>query len=134
MLDVPHNTYEILSDGRIIRKGSVHVKPDSLLVIPSHMSGDVILARATRKVIEVLESLSHGTGRKMSRSDCKPLADTFDFAALRRSILIPSSIADAFLRTEGPYAYRDLDECLALLAGYVTEKTRFAVVGYMGHL
>ena len=135
VLDTPHNTCEPLPDGgAIIRKGSVHVKPGSLLVIPSHMSGDVVLARATQKVAESLESLSHGTGRTMSRSDCKPLADTFDFAALRRSILIPSGVADTSLRTEGPYAYRDLDECLALLVGYLTEETRFAVIAYMGHL
>jgi DTW domain-containing protein YfiP len=30
--------------------------------------------------------------------------------------------------------YRDLEECLALIKGYVEEVTRFAVVAYMGHL
>ena len=135
VLDMPHNTYEVLSDGgAIIRKGSVRVKPGSLVVIPSHMSGDVVLVRATEKVVESLESLSHGTGRTMSRSDCKPLADAFDFCELRRSILIASGVNDASLRTEGPFAYRDLDECLALLDGYVDEEIRFAVVAYMGHL
>ena len=134
-LDLPHNTYELLPDGgAIIRKGSVRVQPGARVVIPSHLSGDVVVARATERVAESLYSLSHGTGRKMSRSDCKPLADGFDFAALRRSVLIPSGVADSSLRTEGPYAYRDLDECLALLEGYVTESTRFAVIAYMGHL
>jgi RNA-splicing ligase RtcB len=135
VLDLPHNTYQLLPDGgAVIRKGSVHVRPGSLLVIPSHMSGDVVLVRATEKVSQCLESLSHGTGRKMSRSDCKPPADGFDFAALRRAVLIPAAVADASLRTEGPYAYRDLDECLALLDGYVTEVSRLAVIAYMGHL
>jgi RNA-splicing ligase RtcB len=78
--------------------------------------------------------MSHGTGRKMSRGDCKPLAESFDFAALRKSILLPSALEDASLRTEGPYAYRDLDECLNLITGYVEEITRFGVVAYMGHL
>ena len=135
VLDMPHNTYQPLAHGgAIIRKGSVHARPGALLVIPSHMSGDVALVRATANVVHCLESLSHGTGRKMARSDCKPLADAFDFAGLRRSILIPSKVADASLRTEGPYAYRDLDECLALLDGYITEERRFAVIAYMGHL
>jgi RNA-splicing ligase RtcB len=135
VLDLPHNTYQSLDDGgAIIRKGSVHVQPGDPLVIPSHMSGDVVLVRATEKVGSSLESLSHGTGRKMSRSDCKPLADGFDFAALRRSVLIPTGVEDASLRTEGPYAYRDLDECLSLLKGYVTEIRRYAVIAYMGHL
>jgi hypothetical protein len=41
---------------------------------------------------------------------------------------------DSSLRTERPFAYRDLDICLALLEGYVEEIERFSVVGYMGHL
>jgi RNA-splicing ligase RtcB len=135
VLDLPHNTYERLPDGgAIIRKGSVHLKPGERSVIPSHMSGDVVLVRATARVGEIMHSMSHGTGRRMSRGDCKPLADTFDFAALRRRILMPTCLADASLRTEGPYAYRELDECLALIEGYVEEEARFAVVGYMGHL
>lgn len=135
VLDLPHNTYEILpGGGAIIRKGSVRLHPGELSVIPSHMSGDVVTVRATQKVDGILCSMSHGTGRKMSRGDCKPLADTFDFGALRRSLLLPSGVEDASLRTEGPYAYRDLEECLALINGYVEEMTRFSVVGYMGHL
>jgi RNA-splicing ligase RtcB len=135
VLDLPHNTYELLPDGgAVIRKGSVRVDPGALVVVPSHMSGDVVLVRATDRVSETLHSLSHGTGRTMSRSACKPLADRFDFAALRRAVLVPTGVEDASLRTEGPYAYRDLDECLALLAGYVQEEMRLAVVAYMGHL
>jgi RNA-splicing ligase RtcB len=135
VLDLPHNTYERLPDGgAIIRKGSVHLRPGALSVIPSHMSGDVVLVRATERVAEIMFSMSHGTGRRMSRGDCKPLADRFDFGALRRAVMMPSCLADASLRTEGPYAYRELDECLALISGYVTEQARFSVVGYMGHL
>jgi RNA-splicing ligase RtcB len=135
VLDLPHNTYELLPEGGvIIRKGSVHLRPGQISVIPSHMSGDVLTVKATPKVEDILWSMSHGTGRKMSRGDCKPLADRFDFAALRKSILLPSALDDASLRTEGPYAYRDLEECLTLITGYVEEVTRFGVVAYMGHL
>ncbi|HTU24980.1 MAG TPA: RtcB family protein [Pirellulales bacterium] len=135
VLDLPHNTYEPLESGEvIIRKGSVLIRPGGLSVVPSHMTGDVVLVRATEKVSGILFSMSHGTGRRMSRSDCKPLADSFDFEALRRQVLIPSGVENASLRTEGPYAYRELDECLALISGYVEEIKRFAVVGYMGHL
>lgn len=135
VLDLPHNTYELLPEGgAIIRKGSVHLRAGELSVIPSHMSGDVLTVKATPKVEGILWSMSHGTGRKMSRGDCKPLAARFDFAALRKSILLPSALEDASLRTEGPYAYRDLEECLTLIIGYVEEVTRFGVVAYMGHL
>jgi RNA-splicing ligase RtcB len=108
--------------------------PDEVSVLPSHMSGDVVLVRATEKIKTILNSMSHGTGRAMSRSDCKPYADSFDFAALRKSILLPSGVEDSSLRTDGPFAYRDLDECLSLIDGYVEVVRRFAVVGYMGHL
>lgn len=135
VLDLPHNTYEILDDGAaLIRKGSVRVAPGDLSVLPSHMSGDVVLVRATDQVKEILNSISHGTGRKMSRSDCKPLADHFDFATMRKKILIPTGVEDSSLRTDGPFAYRDLDECLRLIEPYVEPVMRFGVIGYMGHL
>ena len=135
VLDLPHNTYQVLPDGgAIIRKGSVHLNPGELSVLPSHLSGDVVTVRATSKVSDILCSMSHGTGRKMSRGDCKPLADSFDFAQLRQSILIPAGVENSSLRTEGPYAYRDLEECLTLIEGYVEEVARFGVIAYMGHL
>lgn len=135
ILDLPHNTFEQLEDGAVvIRKGSVRMLPGDVSVLPSHMSGDVVLVRAKTKVLEILSSMSHGTGRAMSRSDCKPLADSYDFAKLRRSVLIPSGVEDASLRTDGPFAYRDLDECMALIGEYVDVVSRFGVVGYMGHL
>lgn len=135
ILDLPHNTYEALTEGgAIIRKGSVHVRPGDLSVLPSHMTGDVVLIRATDRVADVLNSMSHGTGRKMSRSECKPLAKEFNFGEMREHILIPSGVKDSSLRTDGPYAYRDLDECLDLIKQYIEVEERFAVVGYMGHL
>lgn len=135
VLDLPHNTYQLLDDGAaIIRKGSVHVAPGDLSILPSHMSGDVVLVRATDRVGQILNSISHGTGRTMSRGDCKPLADSYDFAGLRKRIMIPSGVNDSSLRTDGPFAYRDLDECMALIDDYVEPVTRFSVIGYMGHL
>jgi len=135
VLDLPHNTYESLADGgAIIRKGAVRVEPGELNVIPSHLAGDVALVRATNRVTESLFSLSHGTGRALSRADCKPLAEAYDFAGLRERVLIPSGVQDNSLRTEGPFAYRDLDMCLALLDRFVEVIERFAIVAYMGHL
>lgn len=135
IMDLPHNTYELLDGGgAIIRKGSVKMQPGELSVLPSHMLGDVVLVRATPTVDSILNSMSHGTGRTMSRADCKPLADSFDFAAMRQKIMLPAGLHDASLRTDGPYAYRDLDECLELIQGYVEVVERFAVVAYMGHL
>lgn len=135
ILDLPHNTFEQLDDGGvIIRKGSVGMLPGELSVLPSHMSGDVVLVRGKQRVREILVSMSHGTGRTVSRSECKPLAAAHDFTRLRRSMMIASGVEDTSLRTEGPFAYRDLDECLVLIQDYVEVVARFGVVGYMGHL
>ena len=135
VLDLPHNTYEQRDDGSvIIRKGSVRLAPGELSILPSHMSGDVVLIRGGEKVAEILNSMSHGTGRTMSRSDCKPFADAYDYASLRSSLLIPDGVEDSSLRTDGPFAYRDLDECLSLISEYIEVIARFGVVGYMGHL
>ena len=135
ILDLPHNTYEQLGDGSvIIRKGSVRLMPGEISALPSHMSGDMVLIKAKEKVGEILNSMSHGTGRTMSRSDSKSIADSFNYTNLRKSILIPEGVEDSSLRTDGPFAYRDLDECLDLIHEYVDVIERFTVVGYMGHL
>ncbi|HEY2859117.1 MAG TPA: RtcB family protein [Terracidiphilus sp.] len=135
ILDLPHNTFEQQSNGSvIIRKGSVRLMPGELSILPSHMSGDVVLVKGSERLGEVLNSMSHGTGRRMSRSECKPFADSFDYEKLRSAVLIPDGIEDSSLRTDGPFAYRDLDECLALISDYIDEVSRFSVIGYMGHL
>lgn len=134
-LDLAHNTVEPLPDGRvIIRKGAVRVNPGDLNVLPSHLNGDVALVRATARVSETLFSLSHGTGRAMPRGESKALAEGYDFSKLRTRVLMPGALDDASLRSEGPYAYRDLDPCLELLEPYVEVLGRFRVIGYLGHL
>ena len=118
----------------IIRKGAVRLTPGAFNIIPSHMAGDVALVRANDTVATVLNSMSHGTGRIMPRGESKASADEYDFAALRDRVLMPSFLDTSSLRTEGPYAYRDLDACLTLLESVVEPINRFAVVAYMGHL
>jgi RNA-splicing ligase RtcB len=135
ILDLPHNTFEQLADGGvIIRKGSVRLLPGDLSVLPSHMSGDVVLVRAKEKIGKILNSMSHGTGRTMSRSECKPFSDAFNYDRLRSTVLIPDGVENSSLRTDGPFAYRDLDDCLELIREYVDVDARFAVIAYMGHL
>jgi hypothetical protein len=60
--------------------------------------------------------------------------DKYDFEALRKSVLIPTGVEDTSLRTDGPFAYRDMDSCLGLIDEYVEAIARFGVIGYMGHL
>jgi len=134
ILDLPHNSFELVSEGVIIRKGSVKLCPGDTAIMPSHMAGDAILIEATHRIDELLCSMSHGTGRTMSRGDAKAAAVTFDFARMRGAVLMPSFLKNASLSTEGPFAYRDIDECLSLITGYVRETKRFSVIAYAGHL
>ncbi|MBC8181750.1 RtcB family protein [candidate division KSB1 bacterium] len=133
ILDLPHNSFEKLKDGIIIRKGAVKVKAGELNVIPSNMGGDVALVKATNKVITSLQSLSHGTGRRLARGESKKFAQDYDFDKLRKQVIIPDFISDASLKTEAPYAYRDLDTCLQLLDEFVEIVERFSVIAYMWH-
>jgi alkylated DNA repair dioxygenase AlkB len=135
VLDLPHSTYEFLKEGAsLIRKGAVEVSPGDLSILPSQMLGDFVLVRATDRVTEILNSISHGTGRRMARGDCTGLADSFDFRGMRERVLIPTGVHDSSLRSDGPFAYRDLDECPALIEEYVEPVIRFSVVGHMGNL
>jgi len=79
-------------------------------------------------------SMSHGTGRTMSRSDAKSAAIDYDFQSMRKAVLFPSFLSNASLTTEGPFAYRNLEDCLSLIHGYSKEVKRFSVVAYAGHL
>lgn len=135
ILDKPHNTYEILSDGSvIIRKGAVKISNGELAVIPSHMEGDVALIKAGNKISELLNSMCHGTGRKVPRGESKNLSLTYDYDELRKKIIIPDCVKNSSMKTEISLAYRDLDQCLEMIKDYITVVERFRVIAYMGHL
>jgi len=135
ILDLAHNTFERMADGRvIIRKGAVRAGPGDLTVIPSSIGGDAVLVEAGEKIGQTLNSLSHGTGRTRARGESKAIGESYDLQALRQEVLIPDQIKDSSLKTEGPYAYRDLESCLELLKDYIIVKERFSVIGYLGHL
>lgn len=134
VVDRNHNHYEHTDEGTIIRKGSVKLLPGELTVVPSNLDGDVVLLQATERVGEVLYSMCHGTGRVMSRGAARAFAAQYDFEALRRRIIIPDSIGNRSIQTEAPFCYRDLEACLQLLDGYVTEVRRFAPFAYIGQM
>lgn len=128
-----HNHYEIIDNNLIVRKGAVKVMPGDLTVIPSHMTGDAILVQATEKIDNTFHSLSHGTGRVMSRSEAKNIS--FDFQQeIRSKIYIPEMIRNESLRTEAPMVYRDIDTVIDLLGDLIEVKQRFAPIAYIGQL
>ena len=135
VLDMNHNSFEKLTSGEVvIRKGAVHLTPGQACIIPSHMAGEIALCKATEQISETLYSMSHGTGRTMSRSDAKALFTNDDLDELRDMLMFPESFNFNSLRTEAPFAYRDLDECLGLVSGFVDVVEKYEVLGYIGYL
>ena len=108
--------------------------PGELTVIPSHLDGDVVLVRATENVANVLNSLNHGTGRIMPRSDAKQLVGDYDYDGLRRKIYIPEIIRNASIKTEAPFCYKNLDECLKMVRTLIVIEKRFTPFAYLGQI
>ena len=134
IVDKNHNHFELVEGGVIIRKGAVKAEPGDLVVIPSNLDGDVVLARATENVGDVFNSLNHGTGRVMSRSEAKEHSSLYDYDDLRRRIYIPKEISNASIKTEAPFCYRELDECIYLIRDLIKEVERFSPFAYLGQI
>jgi RNA-splicing ligase RtcB len=134
IVDRNHNNFEYTDEGILIRKGAVRVNPGDLTVLPSNLDGDVVLVRATEKVSETFNSLNHGTGRVMSRSQAKEHAEKYDYEALRKRVYIPEMISNASIKTEAPFCYRDLDQCLELISDLIIIEKRFAPIAYLGQI
>lgn len=134
ILDKNHNHFEMQEDYVIIRKGASKLIPNDFTIIPSHMSGDMVLVQAKDKVSEVYNSMCHGTGRTMSRSEAKKLSKDFNYNELRKQIYIPELIKNESIKTDAPYCYRDLDECLTLIEDLVTIEKRFQPIAYLGQI
>jgi RNA-splicing ligase RtcB len=134
IVDKNHNHFETTDSGVIIRKGSVRVEPGELTVLPSNIEGDVVLVKATEKVLDTYKSLNHGTGRVMSRSEAKLHAADYDYDDLRSRIYIPEMIGNVSIKTEAPFCYRDLDSCLILIDDLISVEKRFNPFAYLGQI
>lgn len=134
ILDKNHNHFEIIDDYVIIRKGAARLLPDEMNVIPSNMIGDIVLVKGTEKVKTVHHSICHGTGRTMSRSAAKLISKDYDYNSLRENIYIPKEIGNESIKTDAPFCYRDLDECLVLIKDLVEVKNRFRPIAYLGQI
>ena len=134
ILDKNHNHFEIKEDYVIIRKGASKLNPNELTVIPSNMIGDIVLVKGTSKVNDVHNSMCHGTGRTMSRSEAKIHSKDYDYGKLREQIYIPAQIGNESIKTDAPYCYRDLDECLSLIDDLIEVQNRFKPMAYLGQI
>jgi hypothetical protein len=134
VLDKNHNHFEIVDDHVIIRKGAAKLQPNEITVVPSNMIGDIVTVRGKETVSSVYNSMCHGTGRTMSRSEAKLLSDDYDYESLRKQIYIPEAIKNESIKTDAPYCYRYLDECLSLIDELVEVVQRFKPIAYLGQV
>jgi RNA-splicing ligase RtcB len=134
IVDRNHNNFELTDNGVIIRKGAIRINPNELAVLPSNLDGDVVLVKSTSKVLDTFNSLNHGTGRVMSRSEAKLHSDNYDYHGLRERIYIPEMIKDVSIKTEAPFCYRDLDACLTLIDDLILIEKRFSPFAYLGQI
>jgi RNA-splicing ligase RtcB len=134
LIDKNHNHFETIDDYVIIRKGAAKLLPGEVTVVPSNMIGDIVTVRGTDKVATVYNSMCHGTGRTMSRSDAKVMSKSYDYDLLREKIYIPGVIKNESIKTDAPYCYRDLDDCLSLIDDLITVEERFRPIAYLGQI
>lgn len=134
IVDKIHNSVEETDKGVIIRKGCVKLEKNEITLLPSSMTGKAFLLKATSKIEETLNSLSHGTGRILSVGETKSLYSKMDFTNLREKIYIPEGIPDNSLKGEVPEAYRPVDEVLNKLKGYIIPLFPLIPIAYIGQL
>jgi len=130
LYDLSHNTIDQKRGKIIYRKGAARVGPGEIGIIPSYIGGKLILVKAKNSIRELANSMCHGTGRKLSRSESKKLE--FDSKELRRNIVIPNTISDAGLKTEAPHCYRTIEEILPQIKDYVSVVAELNPLSYVG--
>jgi RNA-splicing ligase RtcB len=81
------------------------------------MGGNAIIVKAKPEISGIRNSLSHGTGRKVPRSEARNVH--YDFDSLRKRVYIPGIISDEDIWTENPNCYNDLESVLATLKPYI---------------
>ncbi|MBU4086481.1 MAG: RtcB family protein [Nanoarchaeota archaeon] len=113
----PHNTVELDDEQVTYRKGAIKLLPGEITVIPSSMGGDALIVRAKPQIVELENSMCHGTGRKISRSSAK--SRDFDFTDLRKRVFIPSFIRDKNIQSEHPDCYRKIEEVYPAIRQYL---------------
>lgn len=117
LFDRPHNTIESNEEELTYRKGAVKMHPGEIGVLSSSMAGEAYLIRAKDSISDLSYSMSHATGRKISRSEAKK--ERFFLNKLPNDVYIPYFISPETLNTEFPQCYRTIDEVAKSLDKYV---------------
>ncbi len=100
----------------IHRKGATHLPPDGIALIPGSMgtSSYVVLSMNSEQTRLSLESVAHGAGRKMSRTQAKK---TISYDRHRQSMgeVKSTSSSGENILDESPLAYKEISDVISSL-------------------
>ncbi len=122
VLDSVHNQVSRENNQVVYRKGAVRINPGELAIIPSTYLGTAVLVRALPQIADIEYSMSHGTGRKLSRSESKEF--NFEPENLNGEVYLPSK-KNSNSPSEHTLCYRNLEEIFPLIKPYVSEVAQF---------
>jgi tRNA-splicing ligase RtcB len=118
MINENHNHALVSSDGAVLhRKGATPAEKDQYGVIPGNMRDGVYVTRGLGNR-RYLCSASHGAGRTMSRKQAKKKFKLREFQAAMQGVV--ARVTPGTL-DESPFAYKNLDEVVAMQDGVVVE-------------
>lgn len=131
-LDVRHNYIakethfgqEVL----VHRKGAVRARKDEMVIIPGSQGTCSYIARGLGEPMS-FESCSHGSGRKMSRSEAKKSLDLESERAKMDALGVVHGIRHESDLDEAPGAYKDIDIVIQNQCDLVEVVTRLTPVG-----
>jgi|TARA_Y100000310_G_scaffold63184_1_gene58453 RNA-splicing ligase RtcB len=116
VLEAPHNYVESQNEKIIYRKGAIKLNSQEIGIIPSSMGGDALIIKAKPEIIELCNSFSHATGRKISRKEGKK--EMFFLDGFPEEIYMPYFISPENLNEELPPNYRTIEEILPQVENY----------------
>ena len=113
ILDVPHNTIDLISpSGMIIRKGAISARTGKDVVIPINSKDGVIIGKGKGNH-DWNYSAPHGSGRIMNRTEVANQHTLSEYKKEMNGIYSPSINKNTL--DEAPFAYRSIDQILPLI-------------------
>ena len=137
MVDWTHNFVE-KKEGKIIyRKGAIKTFEGKLHILPAHIGRDILVYTVDSQDMPPLESMPHGTGRKLPIYAMKnPEFDRIileELKKLRSQVYIPL-ITDESLRSEAPLCYNDFNNIFEKLVDYIVTIGHIDIKAYIGKI
>jgi RNA-splicing ligase RtcB len=117
VLDSVHNSVEATPSEIIYRKGATKALQGQSHIVSSSMGGKALLVEGGDNLEETVNSLCHGTGRVMSRSEARKNL-FFEDPNVLNGTYFPYFLSLEHFSTELPPCYRSLDSIMPFIKKY----------------